>query len=449
MLHLHHLTIGFLLWLFRLNYVMALKGDGRCGRYLCVNATIHDNSVIYQLTPLQTPVGWVALGFGRKMKNSHMIVLWENDDGSTTISQRFATGHTMPEIVQRPPRIAWPPDTKPLSWHQNATSLSFEIQRDHGRIHNSSEPYYKNFIWAYSKYRPDSPNPATKIYQHFAAGQVILDFNKELIQVEESDESDVPLTRPIIDSANSADAPRPEPYTAHELIVIGHGTLITIGFLVLLPLGSLVARWTRTISPKWFKIHRISNFYVGLPVILIGWILGPIAVFDAQASHFLDAHQICGLLLFGLYVLQILLGRYVHACNQRPGRTGHPPSNILHACLGLVVIALAFLQVRSGMNEWERVTGRPGVGHWSHVLLKTWTVVLPATYFIGLFLLRRQFYQERQGLGPSSTHYIALSLEGSNSPVTSHIVFDVDDMEENGYVDSKEADTESPLLRKR
>ncbi|EEB92509.1 hypothetical protein MPER_08968, partial [Moniliophthora perniciosa FA553] len=415
-----------------LNYVLALKGDGRCGHYLCVNATIHDNTIIYQLTPLRTPVGWVALGFGRKMEDSHMVVLWENDDGSTTISQRFATGHTMPERVEKPPRIAWFPDNKPLSWHQNATSFSFEIQRDYGQIRNSSEPYYRNFIWAYSKYRPDSPDPATKIYQHYAAGQVTLDFNKELIHVEETNEFDIPSTSPVIDSANAADAPRLEPYTVHELIVIGHGTLVTVGFL-------------------WFKIHHISNFYVGLPVILIGWILGPLAVFDAQASHFLDAHQICGLLLFGLYVLQILLGRYVHACNRLPGRTGHPPSNILHACLGLAVIALAFLQVRSGMNEWETVTGRPGVGHWSHILLKTWAVVLPATYFIGLFLLRRQFYQERQGLGPSSTYYIALSPEGSHNSVASHTVFDVDDMEENEYgdiVNSKEADTESPLLRK-
>ncbi|KAK7043683.1 hypothetical protein VNI00_008294 [Paramarasmius palmivorus] len=391
-------------------------------------------------------------GFGRKMKDSHMVVLWENDDGSTTISQRFATGHKMPKMVERPPRIAWLPDSKPLEWHPDAgTSFSFEIQRDHGLIYNPSEPYFKNFIWAYSKYHPDSPDPGTKIYQHFAAGQVTLDFNKDLMQIEDTpvDETNVP-TRPVIDTDNnSVDTTPPshhqDPYSAHELIVICHGALVTIGFLVLLPFGSLAARWTRTVTPKWFKVHRITNHYIGLPVILIGWLLGPVAVFDAQASHFLDAHQICGLLLFAFYLLQIMLGRYVHKRNQLPDRKGHPPSNILHVCFGLFIVSLAFLQVRSGMNEWEQVTGRPGA-HWTHVMWKVWVVFLPAAYLAGLSLLRRQFYQEQQGLGPAThKHYISLDVD-PNSPSASETMFDIGELDEDMNI-SKEAETEEPLLR--
>lgn len=83
----------------------------------------------------------------------------------------------------------------------------------------------------------------------------------------------------------------------HERAIIAHGVLVSVGFLVLLPLGSLVARWGRTVTPSWFKAHRIFNFYIALPVILVGWLLGPIAVFDAEAEHFLDAHQVLSLSL--------------------------------------------------------------------------------------------------------------------------------------------------------
>ncbi|KAL0572624.1 hypothetical protein V5O48_009327 [Marasmius crinis-equi] len=233
------------------------------------------------------------------------------------------------------------------------------------------------------------------------------------------------------------------------MLVLGHGTLLSIGFLVLLPLGSLAARWSRTITPRWFKVHRWSNYLLGLPVILVGWLLGPIAVFDAQASHFLDAHQICGLILFGLFLLQIFLGRYIHARRNLPNRSAHPPSNILHACFGLSIIALAFFQVCSGMDKWERVTDRPHT-HWAHVALKVWAVVLPVAYFLGLSLLKRQFYQEAQGLGPAAgSKYVSLSSPASNSPNTSNTVFEVGDDEENEFDDhriTKEAESKLPLL---
>jgi hypothetical protein len=40
------------------------------------------------------------------MKHSHMVILWENEDGSVTLSQRYAAGHRLPEVVDSPPRIA-------------------------------------------------------------------------------------------------------------------------------------------------------------------------------------------------------------------------------------------------------------------------------------------------------------------------------------------------------
>jgi len=183
-----------------------------------------------------------------------------------------------------------------------------------------------------------------------------------------------------------------------------------------LPAGSLVAQWGRTFTPLWFKTHRIVNFGVALPVISVGFVLGPLAVLDRQAQHFADAHQICGVLLFGLYLVQLFVGRYIHSRRAAVGRPLHPPSNILHAVLGISIIALAFLQVRSGLGEWKR-TGQMDVSRWCHDALAAWSAILPVLYFGGLAFLKRQFAQERQGQTyddlPERKDYIALAAAPS------------------------------------
>jgi hypothetical protein len=35
-----------------------------------------------------------------------MVIMWPNHDGSVTLSQRIATGHTEPQVLQNPPRPA-------------------------------------------------------------------------------------------------------------------------------------------------------------------------------------------------------------------------------------------------------------------------------------------------------------------------------------------------------
>jgi len=49
------------------------------------------------------------------MVGSHMVVLWRNDDESITLSQRYATGHIEPQVVENPPRIASLPEVQPAN----------------------------------------------------------------------------------------------------------------------------------------------------------------------------------------------------------------------------------------------------------------------------------------------------------------------------------------------
>ncbi|KAJ7172681.1 hypothetical protein C8R46DRAFT_160873 [Mycena filopes] len=384
-----------LLWLQGLSFVSAFStGDSGCNLFFCLNITSTDEIMTYEVTPIFEPFGWVGLGFGRLMKNTHMVVIWDSEDGSPILSQRYGVGHVEPVLEPNPPRVATMVPPTVTSWHKgNYSTTAFQIPV------NKTNPYPGQIIWAYSLRKPDS-DPSADLTGHYVAGTV----NMKLAVPQLISETEVP-----------SDAL--ELFPRYQKL-IWHGLLLSVGFLFLLPTGSLVARFGRTLTPRWFKAHKIINFGIALPVIAAGWILGPLAVLDRQAKHFADAHQICGVLLFGLYIAQLFLGRYIHSKRAVPGRAPHPPSNILHVVLGISVIALAFLQVRSGLGEWSMRMGKQDMPHWCHDLWAAWAFILPVLYFGGLALLRRQFAQEQQGLSsyedsPEAKNYIALAAAPS------------------------------------
>lgn len=177
--------------------------------------------------------------------------------------------------------------------------------------------------------------------------------------------------------------------------------------------------------------------------------------------------QICGVVLFVLYLGQLFLGRYIHAKHtvEKP----HPPSNFLHAVLGISIIALAFLQINSGFKEWTTRTGQEDVSSWLHNALVGWAVVrgfpaveinsltltadrqlLPVLYFSGLALLRRQFAQEQRGQtysdSPAAKNYIALAHTPSTLMFDSeHDVPEYSEVESGAY---SELESGVPLLQR-
>jgi len=40
------------------------------------------------------------------MINTHSVIMWNNEDGSTTLSQRYASHYSEPRPVSDPPRVA-------------------------------------------------------------------------------------------------------------------------------------------------------------------------------------------------------------------------------------------------------------------------------------------------------------------------------------------------------
>nr|GAT61218.1 predicted protein [Mycena chlorophos] len=385
MLHFHPALL-VVLWLQLTSFVRAITystHDSGCNFFFCMDISIGDDDMLtYEIKPIFEPFGWVGVGWGRQMKGTPMVVIWDDTDGSRILSQRFGVGHVEPIVDHKPPRVATLVEPSPNTvWEtkssdtSNYSTTAFQIPL------NKSEPRPGTMIWAYSLSTPES-DPNADLNGHYVAGT----FNMRLI--------------------NPSYVP-PGSATAKTTLV--HGIFLSFGFLVLLPAGVLVGRLGRTFTVRWFMIHRALNFYVALPVIALGWVMGPVTVHNANGAHLSDAHKICGVLLLLLYVAQLLLGRYIHAKHAVPGRALHPPNNILHVLLGLCVVALAFFQVNSGLGEWAKSTGRKDVDKWYRDVWLVWVLALPAFYFSGLALLKRQFFLEGLGNGMDEKNYIQLS----------------------------------------
>ncbi|KAF5375724.1 hypothetical protein D9615_009353 [Tricholomella constricta] len=210
----------------------------------------------------------------------------------------------------------------------------------------------------------------------------------------------------------------PLPLTPLEQKAKAHAILSTIGFLILLPIGVLVARFTRTFSNKWWTAHWIIQLAISGPVIFVGWALGYQTTETLKMGHFMDAHQATGLALIILYLVQLVLGTFIHYF-KFPSlfRGRRPPQNYFHVFLGLVIFILAAAQVYSGLyTEWNIALG--GLHQVPQSAKKAWLafiIVFWVLYAIGMALLPRQMRQERPAAALRRHNHIPLSASSRES----------------------------------
>ncbi|EJD02578.1 CBD9-like protein [Fomitiporia mediterranea MF3/22] len=368
---------------------------------MCVSAVVNGSTVEYVLQSTGSKsLGWMAMGFGSQMANSPMVIMWTNSDGSVTLSQRKATGEVEPSVDSAPPRTA--------TWLSNLTSTSDSNPKFGYSIPANSDTK-QSIIWAFSSTNPGDSSTSANLQIHDSSGTLSLDLTKSL-------SSGSSTTDPASGGSGSASSP---PLLPFQKMVIAHAVLLGIAFLIFLPAGALLARWFRTFTPNWFKGHWIIQFYVAGTLIVIGVALGIAAVSKAGANHLNDDHKRWGIAIFVLYFAQCALGGIIHFVKSPPKADGtrtRPPQNYAHAILGLLVIGLAFYQVRTGYREeWPLIRGGRDAPASVNRAWIAWVVILPILYFAGLALLPRQYKQER---GAQTGRGVPLTPLSSNSPRT-------------------------------
>jgi len=202
------------------------------------------------------------------------------------------------------------------------------------------------------------------------------------------------------DGANGVSAAIAIPLSPLEIKARNHALLCSIGFLVLLPLGVLLARYARTFTRRWFWGHAVMQLVISGPVIFAGWAMGHNVAIELELEFLYDPHQQIGIALLALYVTQLLVGTLIHFVKVPGLFRGHrPPQNYLHVALGLAILALAAYQVHYGLYiEWLFATG--GLHQVPEAAKNAWLaliIVFWVLYFLGMALLPRQFSREKEG----------------------------------------------------
>jgi len=175
-----------------------------------------------------------------------------------------------------------------------------------------------------------------------------------------------------------------------------HGLLAGLSFMVILPIGILVARYLRTFTNRWYHAHWIINLALGFPLILAAWAMGRNAHYFGNGGS-LTPHGKLGLCIIGLYIAQLVLGLFIHYIRIPFPAFGHrPPQNFFHAVQGLVILGLANYQIYDGLYHkaasFLAQDVRQSAKHaWQALGFIFWVL-----YAIGLILLRRQYMQERR-----------------------------------------------------
>jgi hypothetical protein len=107
-------------------------------------------------------------------------------------------------------------------------------------------------IWAFSDAVPSSSESNAIIEQHLVAGSTVLNLTS-------SNGSFTPASGNIGASGSATDTRGMKGY---RKLIIAHAVLMVLGFLIFLPTGILVARLLRLVTPHWFMMHAVNQFWI-------------------------------------------------------------------------------------------------------------------------------------------------------------------------------------------
>ncbi|KAJ3887294.1 hypothetical protein GG344DRAFT_68940 [Lentinula edodes] len=342
------------------------KGDSHCSTYMCVTAIVQNSTTQYTLsgTGKTTPgwMGWLWITHGEQPYGHLMVKLRRF---SHSIAASSPSGSYAYRCVESP---------RTATLLMNASTTSGNSPQFVFSIPSANTTTIPT-IWAFGPQNPGSSSPSAPLQIHEETGTASFDLSKDFTGV--------------------ATASRSSALLPFQRLVIGHAIMLTIGFLFLLPIGALLARYMRTFTPIWFKGHWIVQFAISGLIIVIGVALGIQAVVVSGGQHLNDEHKKWGVALFVLYFFQCSLGAFIHWVKFK-NILGRPPQNYIHALLGLFIIGAALYQVHTGYKtEWPKI-GRGPLMAGADYVWYIWVVLLPLLYAIGLAYLPKQFNQENK-----------------------------------------------------
>lgn len=334
------------------------------------------------------------------MKGSNMLISWLYN-GAPVLSHRGAAGNRLPTEALAPSTFATETNLSRATSDSTIVSWTFPQTSAPGNA--------MAHIWGVdTKNAPASGDPSSTFSRHNAYGDFDMDFTKAYTGAAPAVPSGVTAlpafagatdaTSPATTSSggsSSASTSDGRALSAHKnRIWIAHMVFMLIAWVILVPIGILIARFGR-LAYRWFPTHRAIQ---GLAILfgLVGFFLAVGAVQSEGNTHFKKRHEKLGLATTVLSVSQGISGQVAHVYKHKAMLAGRKPSRLIglsHIIVGLTNAGLAIATVATGFGIWTW-WGPPS---WTSIPIFVWAAVLAAVYFIAAaVLVPKELRKERE-----------------------------------------------------
>jgi hypothetical protein len=310
-----------------------------------VSWTISGEEIEFTITAATT--GWLGFGIGLTptMFNTDMLMGgFDGVTGTGYLNDRWSLGRDTP-------RIDMQQDVSLVSASETDTSTTISVKRLLITADKEEDVAITNsnmyLLWAYGS---EDSLSSTNLPTHIERGAVLVNF-----------------------VSGSTDG------VTMDLLYNSHGALQFIAWMILIPAGSIVARYHRiTLGIWWFRLHVILQVS-GLVFSSVGFAIGFAAVDASRTVHFANAHSYVGFFLYIFLLLQSGLGLFSHL-KYNPARKATPvyPDKV-HRWTGMSLMGLAFLAVFLGL-------------YYQHVRVGAWLLGAIALAYCLLTLLVWEYF---------------------------------------------------------
>jgi len=134
--------------------------------------------------------------------------------------------------------------------------------------------------------------------------------------------------------------------------IIAHAVLMSVAWILLVPVAIMIARYLKCKNPLWFKLHVAIQTSV-LLIVIAAWILGLLEGEDGRSDE-KQAHLVIGCIVCSLVIIQFLSGVF------RPDKDAGKVRfwwEIYHVWMGRIQWILAMANVFIGMELVDAAQG--------------------------------------------------------------------------------------------
>ncbi|KAJ3324362.1 hypothetical protein HDU76_013434 [Blyttiomyces sp. JEL0837] len=358
-------------------------------RFSVYGKPIDSRSVRIRVEIYQDWIQWVGLGLGDMMDGADMMVFWTNDDGSVTISHRTGgPGHSPPTALRTTCNVACiryseTGDKNPNN-HDPTARLS-----PHAPIHKGM--FKLSLIAPEADWDPDHPlttqsfNSSTSATASATNSSLLASktVNAALV-LTPTTTLNVPVVMPLPTNLvvdNSTDDMNARSPRGNNTMVLAHGILMVVAWLILCPAGIAVARYFQDTWDGWLRAH-VGFMFAGC-VLLASIAFALIVVVTGSGSNQFNVasrgiHVVLGLVIIILMFVQGIFGFAVNKLYS-PYRTRKAAWwEIGHRAMGWSILLAVMVNIPFGLSLYSNLYRTVPLAIW--IIYAVWLAILAIVF---------------------------------------------------------------------